>query len=156
MSDFVDDLFEKFAYVQTHKSWGFVAFVLIVVRIIWRLCNRQTPNIPDTAKPWERIAARITHYGLYACMLIMPLSGWLMASASPLQDQLGIQNMVFGLFEMPDPFQPGLNKTAETFALIHDITSKVLIALVLLHIGAAMKHVFILKDDVLRRMSWGK
>lgn len=156
MSEFVNDLFEKFAYVQIHKSWGFVAFVLAILRLIWRGLNKKNPSLPDNLKHWERIAAHITHYGLYVCIIVMPLSGWLMSTASPLQDELGIRNMVFGLFEMPDPFIPGSNDLAENFHIVHDVTGKVLIALLLLHVGAAFKHLFLLKDGIFRRMSWGR
>jgi cytochrome b561 len=89
-------------------------------------------------------------------MLSLPLSGWLMSSASPLQVDYGISNMVFGLFEMPDPFSSGSKVLSEQFKLIHEVSGNVLIALLILHAAAAGKHLFILKDNIVQRMTWGK
>jgi len=65
-----------------------------------------------------------THYSMYVLMLLLPLSGWLMASASPLNDAGGylpqIKNMVFGLFEMPDPFVPGDRDLEVIFKAVHE------------------------------------
>ena len=119
MAEFVDDLLRQFAMVQIHKSWGFVAFVLVALRLVWRGLNREHPALPDHMSRLEKLAANLSHLGLYALMLIMPLSGWLMSSASPLQETFGIKNMVFGLFEMPDPFQPGSEALEEVFETIH-------------------------------------
>jgi len=156
MVDFTNDVYEKLSYVELHKSWGFVAFFLAVLRIVWRWINPATPALPKETKRWERIAAHVTHYGLYVCMLSLPLSGWLMSSASPLQVDYGISNMVFGLFEMPDPFSSGSKVLSEQFKLIHEVSGNVLIALLILHAAAAGKHLFILKDNIVQRMTWGK
>ena len=82
----------------------------------------------------------------------MPLSGWLMASASPLQDRFGVKNKVFGLFEMYDPFVPGNEALTSFFAQVHFYSAIALSALLLGHAGAALWHHFHHKDDVLRRM----
>jgi cytochrome b561 len=88
-------------------------------------------------------------------MFAMPISGWLMSSASPLQDLYGIQNMVFDLFEMPDPFIPGDSDLEELFSSIHYWCSWGLTLVLAAHVGAALKHHFINKDNVLRRMLKG-
>ena len=103
----------------------------------------------------ERMFAHIGHYGLYICMILMPVSGWLMASASTMQDAYGIKNKVFGLFELPDPFTPGSDGLESLFANIHAITGLVLALLLLGHVAAALKHHFVNKDTVLRRMIRG-
>lgn len=153
--EIVEDLFVKFELIQTHKSWGFVAFSLAVIRVIWRLFN-PAPPLPAGMKSWERLAAHGGHYGLYALMFIMPLTGWLMASSSELQDLYNIPNMVFGLFEMPDPFVPGDAELSKTFAAIHFWSAMALLALIAAHAGAALKHHFINKDNVLTRMIRGR
>ena len=64
---------------------------------------------------WQVRAAEASHVLLYLLIFVMPLSGWVMVSASPVQDLLQIQNLVFGLFPLPDPFVPGI-EAVETVA----------------------------------------
>ena len=156
MANFVDDLFARFALTQTHKSWGFVVFALALVRLGWRWAQPAAPGLPADTKPWEATAARLTHVGFYALMLLMPVTGWLMASASTLQDDYGVKNMVFGLFELPDPFVPGDAGLEEALHALHVAGAVSLGGLLALHVGAALKHHFVLRDGVLRRMSWGR
>jgi len=152
MTKFITDIFEKIGPYQTHKSWGFIAFILIVIRIIWRISHRIRPSLPEAKHAWERPAVHITHAALYILMLIMPLSGWLMSSASLLQDVYGVKNMVFGLFEMPDPFQPGSETLTDLFKEVHQIASKLLIAVIITHILGVIYHATIRKDEVLKMM----
>lgn len=156
MSNFVSDTLEQFKLIQIHKSWGFVVFSLALVRLVWRLCNRQTPALPVAMSSLERLAAKLGHLGLYFFLFAMPLSGWLMASASPLQDRFGVKNKVFGQFEMWDPFVPGSKTLTELFANIHFLCAIGLTVLVLGHALAALHHHFGKGDDVLKRMTFGK
>lgn len=149
-----DTLMARFSLTQTHKSWGVVVFALACLRLGWRLVN-PTPALPDTMSAAERLLAHAGHYGLYACMFAMPLTGWLMASASPLQDAYGIKNMVFGQFEMPDPFVPGSEALVERFGAAHEAVAILLAVLLAGHAGAALKHHFIDRDTVLKRMIGG-
>lgn len=151
----VEDPLQQFALVQIHKSWGFVAFALVGLRLIWRAMNRVHPALPDHMSRLEKTCANLGHLGLYALMFIMPISGWLMSSASTLQELFGIRNEVFGLFELPDPFQPGSESLEAVFSTIHFLGAWALIAVVLGHAGAAMWHHFIKHDTILRRMTWG-
>lgn len=155
MANAVDDLYARFALTQTHKSWGTVVFVLAALRVSWRLANPLAPALPAATKPWERAAAAISHLLLYALMLAIPVSGWLMASASTLQDMYGVKNMVFGLVEMPDPFAPGDRNLEALFRAIHTGGAAALALVLLAHAGAALRHHFVLRDDVLRRMIRG-
>ena len=68
---------------------------------------------------WQRRAARASHAALYALMLALPLSGWLMASASPTQDLLQMQNLVFGRWPLPDPFVPGVARVEAAAHAVH-------------------------------------
>jgi cytochrome b561 len=156
MANFVEDLIRQFQLTQTHKSWGFVLFVLALVRIAWRLLNRARPGLPLGMPAWQIRAAAASHGLLYALMLVMPLSGWAYASASPLQDLLGIDNEVFGLITMPDPWVPGNEAVADLARAIHR-WSAVLLGLVLaVHVAAALKHHLVDRDGVLARMAWGR
>lgn len=155
MAEFVSDIYEQFALVQIHKSWGFTVFVLVLIRIVWRLMN-PTPDPPPQAGAAERALARFGHYGLYALMLALPLSGWLMASASELQEMYGVRNMVFGVFELPDPFQPGDKALEAALNTVHFWCALALTIMLIGHAGAALKHHFLDRDTVLRRMIAGR
>jgi cytochrome b561 len=96
---------------------------------------------------WERAAARLTHAGLYLLLLVLPLTGWVMASVSP----LGIPTVVFGLFTLPNPFQPSATLEA-ALKLVHGLLALALAMLVALHVGGALRHHLVRRDDVLRRM----
>lgn len=157
-ANFVPSLITELTLTQLHKSWGFVAFVLALVRVGWRWAN-QAPALPAGMPRWERHAARASHLLLYLLIVAMPLTGWLYASASPLNDPdnypFQIKNMVFDLFELPDPFQPGSKALAETLGAVHFWTGVALSALIALHAAAALKHQFRDRDGLLRRMILG-
>lgn len=155
MVNFVSELSRQFALYQIHKSWGFVIFSLAVVRIGWRLAQ-PAPELPAQMPRLERALARASHFALYLLMFVMPVSGWLMVSASTLQEQFGIRNMVFGLFALPDPFQPGSKPLEELFRSVHVWSAVVMAAIMTGHAGAALRHHFVRKDAVLRRMVLGR
>lgn len=150
----VTDVYQQFALYQTHKSWGFVIFCLALVRLAWRLANR-VPRPPEGLSAVQHALARGGHLALYVLMIALPLSGWLMASASPLQDTYGLKNMVFTWFELPDPFQPGEKALEETLKSVHSWAAFGLTVLMAGHAVAALQHHFVKRNDVLRRMIRG-
>jgi cytochrome b561 len=103
-------------------------------------------------KAWERLAAQATHIAFYVLMFAVPLSGWAMSSTS----SSGVPTLWFGLFEVPP--LPGLDGSPEMHDLhegaeeAHELLGNLLILLLILHVGAALKHHFWNRDDVLRRM----
>ena len=155
MANFTDNMLLQFELTQIHKSFGFVAFSLAALRMIWRWIN-PSPVAPVYHSKLEMVAAYITHYGLYVLMFVMPLSGWLMASASVLNDAdaypMQVKNMVFGLFELPDPIAPSDEKLETIFHMIHAYSSYLLATLLVLHIAGALKHHIVNKDTILKRM----
>ena len=134
----------KLATLARHKSLGITLLALMLVRLMWRALN-PTPALPDTLKPHERVLARITHTGLYVLVIALPLTGWIMSSAR------GFPVSWFNLFQLP-------NLVGRNAALYHAMVRlHVLLAIALglilvLHVAAAIKHHFVLKDDTLRRM----
>ena len=151
-----DSLLLRYELTQTHKSFGFVAFVLALLRIGWRLVN-PTPALPDM-HAGLRALAHGGHLALYLCMIVLPISGWLMASASPYNDPdayIRVKNMVFGLFELPDPYPKGDEDLTKLLGQIHFYTAIALVVILAGHIGAALKHHFVERDNVLRRMLRG-
>jgi cytochrome b561/polyisoprenoid-binding protein YceI len=144
---------QRFALTQVHKSIGITILLLTLVRLSWRLMN-PVPALPDGMKPWEIMAAKATHVGFYGLLILMPLSGWAMSSASP----YGLPTILYGA--LPWPHLPGLSdlaledkkEVAKRIGSVHSALAWVMIGLLVLHVGAALKHQFVNKDTVLRRM----
>jgi cytochrome b561 len=141
----------KFTIMQLHKSLGLTVLVLTLVRIYWRLTS-VVPSLPSTMKPWERWAAHGTHFVFYFMMIAIPLTGWAIASTS----SSGVPTLWFDLFEVPN--LPGLQGVEDQHDLheqaeeAHELLGNLTILLLFLHIGAALKHHFWDRDDVLKRM----
>lgn len=156
LGDDSDSLMLRYDLTQTHKSWGFVVFVLALIRIGWRWAN-PTPALPDTSA-LTRALAHTGHLALYVCMIALPISGWLMASASPYNDPdayFRVQNLVFGLFELPDPYPKGDEALTELLGQVHFTIAMALLVVLAGHVAAALKHHFVDRDGVLRRMLRG-
>jgi cytochrome b561 len=135
---------KKLAMFARHKSVGLTIFALVVLRLLWRWGNTR-PLLPTTLKPYERVLATLTHAGLYIVLFAMPLTGWMMTSAR------GFPVSWFGFFQLPD-FVPKSDALFNAMKETHDTLALILFAIVFLHVAAALKHHFIMKDDVLRRM----
>jgi cytochrome b561 len=142
-----------FAVVQIHKSIGLTVLVLSLLRLGWRLIN-PVPPLPRTMGPGLRALAHTSHFLLYAFMIVIPLSGWLMVSAS----SIGLGTPFFGLFHVPDaPFLSSLPRAErhpyhEMFGMVHVYLAWAMIVLVPVHVAAALYHQFLSRDDVLKRM----
>ena len=155
MVELVSDVYLKFSLYQTHKSWGVVIFALALVRIAWRVCHKP-PEMPASMGALEKAVARGAHLVLYVLMVLLPITGWLMASASELQETFGLKNMVFTWFELPDPFKPGSKALEGFFKSIHTWAAFGMAMLLLGHTFAALHHQFIKRDGVLWRMIRGR
>lgn len=145
----------QFSLYQWHKSLGITVLLLTLARIGWRLAH-PVPALPANLRPWERAAARVTHVGLYVLLLAIPLSGWALVSASP----WNIPTVLYGIIPWPHlPVLPALEDKAGAEAVAkqaHNLLAWLAVALVALHVAAALKHHFILRDDVLARMLPGR
>jgi len=145
--------FDQFTFqvYQLHKSFGLVILTLVMFRLGWRLVN-PAPKLPDGMKPWEKLAAHLGHTGLYAVMILMPISGWLMASASPWNIPTVVFNVV-NVPHLPVPEFLGTKEEAEkVFMNVHFYMGWLTVALLVTHVAAALKHHFIERDATLRRM----
>ena len=133
----------KLRMFSWHKWTGVTIFLLVLLRLAWRL-RTPPPALPPMPR-WEEEAARISHHLLYLLMLAMPLSGWLMSSAK------GFQTVYFAKFPIPDLLakNPPLGAALES---VHETLAYLLLAMVSLHVLAAFKHHFIDRDEVLARM----
>jgi cytochrome b561 len=131
-----------------HKWAGVTILALSALRLVWRITHRP-PALPaavEAAMPaWQRAAHHATHHALYALFFVVPLVGWAYSSAA------GFPIVLFGVLPLPD-FVPVDKALAELIKPWHEITAFTLAGLVVLHVGAALKHQLIDRDGLLSRM----
>lgn len=134
------------AWMGAHKAIGITVLALTLGRVAWRLAHRPPP-LPGGTPAWEHVAAHATHWSLYALMLAMPLTGWALVSGPGARRPLSW----FGLFDVP--LLPVAGTTADMADTIHVLLGWLMLALVALHVAAALRHHLILRDHVLARMA---
>ncbi len=134
----------KLKLYSWHKWAGVTVFLLVVVRLGWRVAHPPPPLPFGMALPM-RLAASATHGLLYLLMFAIPLSGWVMSSAK------GFQTVWFGILPLPDLVAKNV-ELGDRLQALHSTLNWVLAAVVVLHIGAALKHHFVDHDDILTRM----
>jgi cytochrome b561 len=138
---------DKLQYYAWHKWAGVSVFALVWLRLAWRITH-QPPAMPDSMSTTLQWGAHAGHFLLYALMLCIPISGWLMSSAK------GFQTVWFGVLPIPDLI--GKDKLlGENLAELHEALNIGLLLLIAGHTAAAFFHHFIQKDHTLRRM-WPK
>lgn len=145
---------ERFQLFQLHKSVGVTVLGLTLLRIVWRLVSSPAP-LPDGVSDWERIAAKVTHLAFYALMLLLPVTGWIIVSASPTNIPTLLYKLVPFPFIGPVHALPmAARKTLEAqVGEVHSWLAWIMIALFVLHVAAALKHQFWNRDGVLYRMA---
>jgi len=131
-----------------HKWAGISVLILSVLRLLWRFSHRP-PALPDAVEQamptWQMSVYHALHWGFYALFFIVPLVGWAYSSAA------GFQVVLFGVWPLPD-WVPKDKALAELIKPWHEISAWVLASLVVLHVGAALKHHFVDRDGLLQRM----
>lgn len=137
------DGFDKLVLLARHKSVGITILALAAIRLAWRLFDRPPP--PPPMPRWQRVASRATHGAFYALLFALPLTGWMMSSAS------NYPVSWFGLVQLPDLVAPDRD-LKHLFEEIHETLAATLIVLALLHVAAALKHHFMDRDGLLQRM----
>ncbi|MDR3391129.1 MAG: cytochrome b [Sulfuriferula sp.] len=136
---------QKLQLYSYHKWTGIVILTLLILRILWRVTHRP-PALVSGMPRWQEMSAHAVHIGLYALMLAIPLTGWMMSSA------LGFQVVLFGVLPLPDLI--AANKAlGQQLKEVHELLNYGLLALVILHVGAALQHHFMLRDSTLTRMA---
>ncbi|MEX1082277.1 MAG: cytochrome b [Halofilum sp. (in: g-proteobacteria)] len=130
-----------------HKSIGLTVLWLALLRLLWRAAN-PTPRLPAIMPRWERMLAHASHALLYGAMIAMPLSGWVIHSAS------GFPLDLYGVISVPDIVPGNLDDGAveDGAATVHHWIFILICVLLTLHLAGAFKHHFIDRDEVLRRM----
>ena len=134
-----------FTLVQLHKGVGLVVLGLALLRLGWRLGN-PPPPLPAHMTPLERRLAGASHFGFYALMIALPMSGWAMVSTGKILFPIPF----FGLFTVPALPLP--RAWGGLFHESHEILGWVAAAMIVLHVAAALKHHWLDRDDVFARM----
>ena len=134
---------EPGASMHLHISIGIVVLALIVVRLLWRLSHRVPPaaQLPR----WQAIASSAVHALLYLLVLASTLTGWFYASAR------GWTLTFFNLLPLPALCAPG-SAVGRAIGSVHENMVWVLLALVGIHVAAALVHGFVYRDQVMQRM----
>lgn len=147
MGDETRDLLSRFALYQWHKSFGLTLAGLVLLRLAARRLLPAPASLPMPR--WQYIAAATVQGALYLCLLALPVTGFLMAAAAPIQ----IPTLFFGLFSVPHPIgtdQGIYDAMLRAHAMLFDIMA----ALAFVHAGAALLHHFVLRDGLMQRMWW--
>lgn len=141
---------ERLANYAWHSALGYDLLALLVLRLLWRWAN-PVPDLPADSRPWERVAAHISHVSLYALMFAVSVTGWLVATTfrKPMtNDLLGIG--------VPPIVTTVERATRQWIEQSHLVLAYVLAAVAVLHVLAALRHHLLKRNDVLRRMAWGR
>jgi cytochrome b561 len=127
----------------THKLIGLTILFLMLLRLSWALVNPK-PELPADTKAWQLLAERMVHFLLYMFALLMPLVGWIGSVAGGKPPRLG--SIEFNL-----PIAPNKALAGAAFEM-HETIAFILIALIVVHVGAALYHHVVKKDNILIRM----
>lgn len=136
------------AAMGSHFALGVAVLLLSVLRIVWRLMHR--PPEPNPAhKPWERRLSSVVHKLFYILIIALPLTGYMM-----LQTYLGGMDVnMFGLFDFPGIAMAKNEVANEVFHDLHEVFATTMLVLFVLHVGGALKHHLLDRDDTLLRMT---
>lgn len=133
----------KLRMFNWHKWVGVSVLGLAAIRGIWRLTHPAPPFLPMPA--WQRIAAHGLHGVLYVFMFALPLSGWAYSNA------VGYPIVYLGLLRLPNLVDKNKD-LAQTLLQLHHLLGWLLLATLVVHVLAALKHHFIDRDATLKRM----
>jgi cytochrome b561 len=136
-------LADTLALYSVHKVLGLVLLALALIRIAWRVARGAPPEEPTLAV-WQRETSRLVHAWIYLALILVPILGWVGISLYPAL-------VVFDSFAIPGLTAPDEARSVAVFAA-HAIAAFALVALVAMHVGAALYHHFIRGDGVLLRM----
>jgi len=153
MADLPNSDPNKLDLFNWHKSFGVTVLLLTLIRFAWRLTHKP-PALPEHMPAWEQRAAHAAHWLFYLLLLAVPLLGWAMVSSSP----RNIPTVLFNTFDWPhipmlaDMDRENKKVMREVFENLHAAAAYTMAALVVLHVGAALRHQFVLKDKTIQRM----
>ena len=135
---------DKLKWLSYHKWLGVTAFILLMVRLVWRAKHKPKGALVEMPY-WQRVAAKSVHILLYVLLFAIPLSGWLMSSAK------GFQTVYLGVLPLPDLLSKD-KVLGDALSALHEVLNVTLLLLVIGHVLAAIKHQFVDRDGTLARM----
>ena len=130
-------------WFNLHKSLGITTGLLVIVRIVWRVTH-PAPPLPETLPEWQRAAAKVSHAGLYLCLLTMPITGYLGSNFT----KYPIKYFGYAIPHWGWDAPP----LKELMSQIHYATVVVFMILIGVHVLAAFRHLLTRDDQVFRRM----
>ena len=133
----------RVSLIDFHRSCGILLFLVVVARLAWRATHRLDP-VPQGSPRWEHWLASGVQGALYACLLAMPVLGWVASAMS------GDTIKAFGL-TLPDVISMNEDRSDWLFEL-HGTLAWVLLALTGLHVAGALRHHFVKRDGLINRM----
>jgi len=140
---------DRFFYRSIHADIGYLVLLFTALRLIWKVAN-PTPALPGSTPVWERVLARFNQWSLYALTILVAGLGWAHSGAHK-PDYADF----FGLFRVPQ-FTVENRAASRFYEHWHIYIAYALLALIALHVLAALYHRFIKKDGVLERMIDGR
>jgi cytochrome b561 len=140
---------DRLAHYAGHAGLGYDFLALLVLRLLWRWTHA-VPALPADMAPWQRWAARASHIGLYLLMFATTVVGWALAGTG----RVPMNKDTFGL-SVPLIYTSQDRAMRRLLEDWHMILAYVLLALVIMHLAAALWHHFVKRDNVLRRMWFG-
>ncbi len=140
---------DRVFYRSIHADIGYVLLLLMVVRLLWRIIDPK-PALPSDTPRWLRISAHINHWALYIVTIMVATLGWAHSGAHK-QDYADW----FGLFRVPQITSPD-KAVADAYEDRHIFFAYVLLALIVIHVVAALWHHFVKRDRVTARMVDGQ
>ena len=133
----------KLHWYLWHKSIGVTIFVLTSARLFWRVLHPPPPPVPMPR--WQQRASALSHGALYALLFLIPVSGYLYSSAT------GVQVVWLGLVPLPE-LVPKDKALGDALKIVHVTLNSLLVAVVFIHVAAAVRHHFFEHDAMLSRM----
>jgi cytochrome b561 len=136
---------DRFFHRSIHADIGYLVLLLMVLRLIWRGLN-PAPALPSDTPRWQRIAASVSHWSLYGVTIVVAVLGWAHSGA-----RTPNYSDFFGLFHVPQFTSPD-KAAAAAYEDRHILFAYILLALIVLHVAAALWHHFGKRDRVTSRM----
>ena len=142
-----DSTLAQLGLLAQHKSVGITVLGLVLIRLLWRWRN-PAPQLPQSMPVWQARSAIAAHWALYILLLLVPITGWLMSSASAYSVSW------FNLLVLPDLVTAD-EALKELLKRWHEGLAQAMFIIALIHLGAVLKHVVFDQSAVLSRMlSW--
>ncbi|MCH9664279.1 MAG: cytochrome b [Gammaproteobacteria bacterium] len=139
---------QRFFIVWLHQSLGLTVFMLVIMRLLWKWINPK-PTYPESMPIWQQRLSSVVHGILYTLILLQPIAGVLTVISR------GRDAHFFGIFSIPGFEQSNDSLREVAWFLHHDIFGKALMGFILFHLLASLYHHFIVKDNILKKMTWG-